>query len=76
MSNVVAVKPAPRNEQVVSMLREVLELAERNPDTSELFVLMRSEGDYHRFSCGLDDLMRLVSVLELAKHDVISRMET
>jgi hypothetical protein len=30
--------------------------------------------EYHRFSTGIADMMKLIAVLEVAKHDCITRM--
>jgi hypothetical protein len=39
-----------------------------------VFILAKINGNYHRFSSGIGNLMQLVATLELAKFDSLTRM--
>lgn len=62
------------NHEVLQLIENVTNQIKDNPDTTEVFILAKINGSYHRFSTGVDDLMTLVATLELAKFDTIQRM--
>jgi hypothetical protein len=64
------------HEQAVSTLENVLHELRESPKASEVFVMVKIDGEYHRYSSGLDDLMQLVATLELAKFDALNRMHS
>lgn len=74
MNNIKEIKREPRNQDAIQLLEGVLTQVKENPDATEVLVFVKINGDYHRMSSGLTDMMQLVAVLELAKHDVLRRM--
>lgn len=75
MSNIKEIKREPRNQDAVQLLEGVLTQVKENPGATEVLMFVRIDGNYHRFSSGLDDMMELVAMLELAKYDTLRRME-
>lgn len=75
MSNIKEIKREPRNQDAVQLLEGVLTQVKENPGATEVLMFIRIDGNYHRFSSGLDDMMELVAMLELAKYDTLRRME-
>jgi len=75
MSNIKEIKREPRNQDAVQLLEGVLTQIKENPGATEVLMFVRIDGNYHRFSSGLDDMMELVAMLELAKYDTLRRME-
>lgn len=74
MNIVKEIKREPRNQGAIQLLKGVLTKVKENPNATEVLVFIKIDGDYHRMSSGLTDMMQLVAVLELAKHDVLRRM--
>jgi hypothetical protein len=74
MSNIKEIKREPRNHEVLKLLAAVTEQVIESGNASEVFMLVKIDGDYHRFSSGITDLMQLVATLELAKYDALQRM--
>lgn len=68
------IKRTPRNQDALKLLEAVTSQIKDSPDATEIFVLAKIDGDYHRFSSGIDDMMQLVATLELAKFDTLQRM--
>lgn len=64
----------PHNQQALQLLESLVAKVRENPDTTEVLAVIKIGGDYHRFSSGLTDMMQLVAMLELAKHDALCRM--
>jgi len=62
------------NQQALQLLETITGKVRENPDTAEVLAVVKIDGEYHRFSSGLTDMMQLVAVLELAKHDTLCRM--
>lgn len=72
--NIAEIKREPRNAEVLQLLEALTQQIKDSPNTTELFVLAKIDGNYHRFSSGIEDLMQLVATLELAKFDALQRM--
>lgn len=72
--NIVEIKREPRNTDTLQIMNEVMDIVKDNEDATEVFMLVKMGGDYHRFSSGITDLMKLVATLELAKFDCLRRM--
>jgi hypothetical protein len=72
---VAEIKRPPRNQDAIQLLEGVLTTVRENPDATEVLVFVKIDGDYHRMSSGLTDMMHLVATLELAKHDTLCRMK-
>lgn len=68
------IKREPRNKDTLDLLKHIVQQVEGSADTTELLAFVKIGKDYHRFSTGIVDMMRLIAVLEMAKHDCISRM--
>lgn len=68
------IKREPRNGEALNLLKYIMQQVEANENTTELLVFAKIGEDYHRFSTGLADMMQLVAMLELAKHDALCRM--
>ena len=45
-----------------------------NPSACEVLVFVKLGGEYQRISTGIDDLVQLLGVLELAKYDTLQRI--
>ena len=74
MSNIKEIKREPRNHDVIQLLESTLAKVKDNPNVTEALVFIKIDGDYHRMSSGVTDMMQLVAMLELAKHDALCRM--
>lgn len=74
MNIVKEIKREPRNQEAIQLLEGVLTQVRENPNATEVLVFVKIDGDYHRMSSGLKDMMQLIAMLELAKHDVLRRM--
>ena len=70
------IKRAPRNKDTIDLLKHILQQVEASEDSAEMLAFVKIGRDYHRFSTGIGDMMRLIAVLEVAKHDCISRMSS
>ncbi len=58
------------------LARQMTSLIRNNPpkEKLEVLVILNIDGECYRLSSGLDDTLRMVSALELAKFDVLRRM--
>ena len=65
---------APRNHDALELMETVTKRVAASPNTTEVFILAKIDGNYVRFSSGISDLMQLVATLELAKFDTLTRM--
>ena len=74
MTTIKEIKREPRNQDALRLLEDVLAQVRENPDATEVFVLAKIGAEYHRFSSGITNLMKLVATLELAKFDALQRM--
>jgi len=74
MNNVKEIKREPRNHDALQILEAVTNQIKDSPDATEVFILAKINGNYHRFSSGIGNLMQLVATLELAKFDALTRM--
>ena len=70
------IKREPRNKEATDLLKHIVQQVEASENTAELLVFVKIDKDYHRYSTGLADMMKLIAVLEVAKHDCIFRMMT
>lgn len=68
--------PIHPNAHASYMLKKIIQQVEASEDTAELLVFVKIGKEYHRYSTGLADMMKLIAVLEMAKHDCITRMAT
>lgn len=68
------IKREPRNKEAIDLLKHIMQQVEASEDATEMLAFVRIGRDYHRFSTGIADMMRLIAVLEVAKHDCIMRM--
>ena len=68
------IKREPRNKEAIDLLKHIMQQVEASEDATEMLAFVRIGRDYHRFSTGIADMMRLIAVLEVAKHDCIARM--
>jgi len=76
MMTIAEIKRTPRNQDALQLLEAVTNQIKDSPNTTEVFLLAKIDGNYHRFSSGIEDLMQLVATLELAKFDTLQRMST
>lgn len=67
-------KRPPRNKEATDLLKHIVQQVEGSEDTTEVLAFVKIGKDYHRFSTGIADMMKLIAVLEVAKHDCITRM--
>ena len=67
-------KREPRNKEATDLLKHIVQQVEASEDTAEVLAFVKIGREYHRFSTGIADMMKLIAVLEVAKHDCISRM--
>ena len=74
MTAIKEIKREPRNQEALQILEAVTEKVKASPVATEVFVLVKIDGNYHRFSSGISNLMSLVATLELAKFDALQRM--
>ncbi len=72
-TNITEIKREPRNKDVLALLDYLIQEAENNEDTTELLAFIKINGDYNRVSTGINDMLRLIGVLETAKYDCITR---
>jgi hypothetical protein len=63
-----------RNKDAADLLKHIVQQVEATEDTAEVLAFVKIGKEYHRFSTGIADMMKLIAVLEVAKHDCITRM--
>ena len=68
------IKREPRNKDTIDLLKHIVQQVEASEDATEVFILVKIGREYHRFSTGIANMMKLIAVLEVAKHDCITRM--
>ena len=68
------IKREPRNKEALALLKHIVQEVEESADATEVLAFVKIGKDYHRFSTGIADMMKLIAVLEVAKHDCIKRM--
>ena len=68
------IKREPRNKEALDLLKHIVQEVEASDDATEVLAFVKIGKNYHRFSTGIADMMRLIAVLEVAKHDCIKRM--
>ena len=71
---IVEIKRESRNTDTLNLLKHITQEVETNEDATEMLAFVKIGKNYHRFSTGVTDTIQLVAILELAKHDCISRM--
>lgn len=64
-----------RNVEVLQLLETLTNKIKKTQNATEMLAYIKIGGDYYRYSTGIEDLMQLVAVLEVAKHDVLHQME-
>lgn len=69
------IKQEPRNKEVLDILEEVITRVQKQPDISEILILVRGDDGYKRFASKQDDLVGLLGTLRLMEHDILRRME-
>lgn len=74
MTTIAEIKREPRNKDTLDLLKHIVQQVEASDDATEVLAFVKIGKDYHRFSTGIADMMKLIAVLEVAKHDCISRM--
>lgn len=74
MTTVTELTREPRNKDALDLLKHIVQEVEASDDATEVMALVKIGPNYHRFSTGVKDMMRLIAVLEVAKHDCIARM--
>jgi hypothetical protein len=62
-----------RNEEVVDMLEQALAAAKEGGST-DVFILLRKDGAYIRYSPKVEDVMETIAQFELLKYDMLRRM--
>ena len=67
-------KREPNNKNAADLLKRIVQQVEATEDTAEVLAFVKIGREYHRFSTGITDMMKLIAVLEVAKHDCITRM--
>jgi hypothetical protein len=72
--NITEIKREPRNKDTIDLLKQIMQQVEASGDSGELLAFVKIGREYHRFSTGITDIMRLIAVLEVAKYDCITRM--
>lgn len=65
---------APKNEGAIRALEDALKDAKENEDASNVMILMKIGGNYHRYSTALDNPMEVIAQLELGKLDIVFGM--
>ena len=68
------IKREPRNKEALDLLKHIVQEVEASDDATEVLAFVKIGKNYHRFSTVIADMMRLIAVLEVAKHDCIARM--
>lgn len=74
MNTLKEIKREPRNKEAVELLEAVLERVRSEENTTEVFMLVKFDEDYHRFATRLEDMATLLGVLEISKYDTLRRM--
>lgn len=62
------------NKGTLDLLKHITQQVADNDDATEVLAFVKIGKDYHRFTTGIADMMKLIAVLEVAKHDCISRI--
>lgn len=70
----VEIKRELANQEVIEMLERLLEKVRSADSAGELLAYVKIDGDIHRFTTGLDDGMRMIAMLEVAKFDTLSQL--
>lgn len=70
----VEIKREPANQEVVAMLERLLDKVRSADTADELLAYVKIDGHIHRFTTGLDDGMKLIAMLEVAKFDTLSQL--
>jgi excinuclease UvrABC nuclease subunit len=74
MNTLKEIKREPRNKDAIELLEAVLEQVRNEENATEVFMLVKIDDDYHRFATRLEDMSRLLGVLEISKYDTLRRM--
>ena len=74
MNTLKEIKREPRNKETIELLEAALERVRSEEGATEVFMLIKIDDDYHRFATRLEDMARLLGVLEISKFDTLRRM--
>lgn len=69
------VKFDERNKECLEIAEGILNLIKNDQNVIEVFALVRIGPDYHRYSSTIRDTSQLISTLEIAKFDCLTRMQ-
>lgn len=76
MSNLKEIKREPRNKEVIELFKDAIDkITEIGEGATEAVIMIKIDNEWNRWSTGVTDLVQLVGVLELIKHDSLRRME-
>ena len=62
-----------RNEEVVAMMEQALADAKEGGST-DVFILLKRDGVFYRYSPKVEDVMESIAQFELLKYDMLRRM--
>ena len=64
----------PKKDFALQLLNSVSEKVSESKKLDSLFILVKADEQYFRYSTGTDNIMEDVAQLELLKHDILKRM--
>jgi hypothetical protein len=73
VTNLTKIVGDKRNEEVVDMLEQALAAAKEGGST-DVFVLLKKDGVFYRYSPKVGDVMETIAQFELLKYDMLRRM--
>jgi hypothetical protein len=73
VTNLTKIVGDKRNEEVVDMLEQALAAAKEGGST-DVFVLLKKDGVFYRYSPKVEDVMETIAQFELLKYDMLRRM--
>lgn len=74
MTNVKEIKRTRTNQEVLETINIAKEAIEQADYASSFMLMVKVDNQYLRFSSEINDVMELISQLELMKHDLFQRM--
>lgn len=72
VTNLTDVVGNKRKEEVVAMLQTALAQAEEG--ASDVFILLKTDDRYVRYSTKIDNVTEVIAQLEVLKYDILRRM--
>lgn len=72
-TNLSEVVGSKRNEEVVAMMEQALADAKEGGST-DVFILLKRDGAFYRYSPKVEDVMESIAQFELLKYDMLRRM--